>query len=232
MIGDMIPSNQPERSSSYEVLLDSREPLEIHALLYKICKKLKLTLRVKRLPIGDIQFLDLVIERKCMRDFFHSLYSARIWKQMRELKSVNGILVIHGSFPQNLPNDAIKKFFGFMASTHLKWNLTCVWFVSDASLEKYLTALFIKKLQEAKGLKSTIPYTKKSKEIPEILENILVQIPSIGIKTARRLLNRFNTITQVFNAGDDELLEVLNRTQLKSLRSILQAKYQDFRTDH
>jgi len=218
--------------SSYEVLLDSREPPNIQALLYRICKKLRLTLTIKKLPIGDIQFLDLVIERKCMSDFFHSLYSARIWKQMRELKAVNGVLVIHGSFPQNLPNDAIKKFFGFLASVHLKWNLTCVWFVSDISLEKYLTALFIKKLQEARGLKSTIPYAKKGKEIPEILENILVQIPSIGIKTARRLLNRFNTIEQVFNAGDDELLEVLNRTQLKSLKAILQARYQDFRTDH
>ena len=233
MTGVTIALTQPERSSSFELLLDVHEE-KIKDIIEEISRTLKIPFKVQKLDIGDIQFADLVIERKEINDFFTSLHTARIWSQVSELKHVNGILIIHG-LPNPVKAQRLKlweQLFGFIVSVQLKWGLHCIWLPSRASLKNYLLALIRRKLIELKGVKTYAPYRKlPAKEMREYCENILVQIPSIGIKSAKKLLKEFGSLERIFNASEGDLLRVLNSKQVQSLKAIWQLEYNSHTED-
>jgi ERCC4-type nuclease len=61
-----------------KIVVDSREPNEILELV----KKLNYFTEVQNLEVGDIQFGNILIERKDIGDLINSVRDNRLWEQL------------------------------------------------------------------------------------------------------------------------------------------------------
>ena len=165
-----------------------------------------ITLAINNLKIGDYLIGDTIIERKTISDFIGSMINKRLIQQLNQMqKYKQKILILEGNLKQinefKNPN-AIRGMILCIINNH------CPMIFTQDSQEsaKYLITLAkqqLKKPQEI-SLHSRIPKTKDEQK-----RYILESFPNIGPKTAEKLLKKFKTISNVINAQESELKELL-----------------------
>jgi len=167
----------------------------------------------KELKIGDYIAGDVIIERKTISDFISSMLNKRIFAQIEDLKQFESkLLIIEGVEEKELYNDnneggvnanAIR---GFLLSITLKHKIPIIFTKNSEDTAKYLFILLNKKENEM-----SLNAKKKARNKKEQLQFILEGFPSIGPKTAKKLLKEFGTLQNVINADMEQVKKIIGK---------------------
>jgi ERCC4-type nuclease len=158
------------------------------------------------LKVGDYLINNIAIERKTVSDFIASMINQHLRKQLDELQQYeNKLLLIEGIEEHELYSDnsegmnanAVR---GFLLSILLKHKIPII-FTKNAED----TAKFIYVLARKKETESSLNATKKSFNKKEQMQFIIEGFPGIGPKTAKKLLEKFKTMKNIFSTSQEEL---------------------------
>ena len=165
------------------------------------------------LKVGDYLVNNIAIERKTISDFISSMINGRLHKQINNLQQYeNKLLLIEGINEQELYSDNAERgvssnaIRGFLLSILLKHKIPIMFTKNSED-----TARFIDVLARKKEVESSLNATKKSFNKKEQMQFILEGFPGIGPKTAKKLLEEFKTMKNIFNTPQEEISKVIGK---------------------
>lgn len=169
-------------------------------------------LEIKSLKIGDYLIGDIIIERKTISDFINSMINKRLIQQFRQMKKYKQqLLILEGDLEQLNDFKNPNALRGFILSIITNYNIPIIFTQDDEETSKYLITLAKQQLKPKiePTLHSRIP-----KKIKQQKTYILESFPNIGPITAKKLLKKFKTLKNIFNATEEDLKPILkSRTQ-------------------
>ena len=170
----------------------------------------------KELKVADYLVKGVAIERKTVNDFISSMINKRLLRQLEEIQQYpKRLLIIEGIEEQELYSNSenTKKkgihpnaIRGFLISILLKYKVPII-FAKDYKD----TAKFISVLAKKQENETALNVSKKTLNKKERLQFILESFPGLGPKTAKKLLEKFKTLSRIFNASEEELKELLGK---------------------
>ncbi|HKZ45373.1 MAG TPA: ERCC4 domain-containing protein [archaeon] len=203
------------------VVCDYREKEVIEHL-----KKLDVIVNEKTLEVGDFVCSKRVcVERKSHSDFIGSIINGRMFEQASNLKDnfERPIVIIEGYSNRQINENALK---GAIASLILDFGISLVTTRNPFDTAKDIFWL-AKREQSEKKANVGIKVGKKPKDIKKLQEFIVAGIPSVSLTIARRLLERFGSIEEIFAADETELRKVkgIGENLAKKIRKIMTIRY-------
>jgi len=172
--------------------------------------------------IGILEFGDYliegkyVIERKTLSDLINSIKSARIFRQLDGITSMpeQPVLLVEGDWSEIDHRDIrFEALAGFLLM------------VQEAGIKVLFTR---SKVHTALALKAMISHEPSSAIVvkprkihvddPRIA--VLCGLPGVGLKKAEKLLERFKTVKNVFNATWEELAECVGPATADKIKSV------------
>jgi ERCC4-type nuclease len=193
-----------------KIIIDYRErnslvPAQLNKLGYEI--------EFRELKVGDYIVKDIAIERKTVSDFISSMINRRLIRQLEELQQYPlKLLIIEGIEEQELYNEKEingvhpNSIRGFILTILLKWKVPII-----LSQNPQDTASYIDVIAKKKEIESSIRANKKSLSIKEQSQYILEGFPGIGPKSAKKLLEEFKSLKNIFNASEEELTKTIGK---------------------
>ena len=189
--------------------------------------RLGLKVEFRELKVADYLVNDVAIERKTVSDFISSMINKRLLNQLEELQQYeNKLLIIEGIDEQELYTDSGERtgvhpnsIRGFLLSILLKHKIPIIFTKNSED-----TARFISILSKRKGKELSLNVNKKTLNKKDRMQFILESFPSIGPKTAKKLLEKFKTIKNIVNASQEELKEVIGK-KAEILRKLVEEQY-------
>lgn len=191
-----------------KILIDYREK---NSLVPAQLKKLGFEIEFKELKVGDYIVKNSVIERKTISDFRQSMINRHLHKQIEELQQYeNKLLIIEGIeheeiYPENntINSNALR---GFLLSITMKYKIPTILTKNPEDTAKFISILSKKKEAE-------IPLNAKKKNLnkKEQMQFILESFSGIGPKNARKLLEKFSTLHNIFLAPQEELQKIIGK---------------------
>ena len=174
--------------------------------------------KIHRLDIGDYIIHDnIFIERKTTIDFMQSLNDKRLFNQVARLRNGNkrAVMIIEG--PKLTGCNSIR---GALCSISVQWYMPII---RSTSIEG--TAWILKKLHSYSefNCESKHIYEFKPKRKTASLQlRMLMQMQHIGPELGEKLINKFNSINNVINATDEDLLEIkgIGKQLIKQIRAL------------
>lgn len=172
--------------------------------------KIKCLIKVKNMGVGDYQITDdIIIERKTVEDFSKSITDKRLYQQAKEM--VNNckkpLMIIEGEniYHTFLHPNAIR---GAMASIALDFRIPIIQTQNETD-----TAFMIKRIalrEQEKDDKKPVSVRTQTKPVtlPEQQLFITESLPNIGPVSAKKLLQHFKTVKNLFTASKKELKDV------------------------
>ena len=206
------------------IVVDKREQKSgIPSLL----KSIGLDVEIKTLVIGDyIVAPETVVERKSINDLLSSIFDGRLFDQCNRLKThfSNPVLLMEGNIDilEKITDNSLI-FYGALSRVALDFKIPVIPTPNAFHTTKLLLSLSSRK-NESKG-----PFLKKIKKSSDIqLQQLrsLSSLPGVGEKLAIRMLEKFGSPLNVFNATSTELSRVngLGGKRAKNIRKMLVAK--------
>jgi Fanconi anemia group M protein len=166
------------------------------------------------LKVGDYLVGEVAIERKTVSDFISSLINKRLANQLEELQQYpNKLLVIEGIEDQELYTDSEDRIGmhpnairGFLLSILLKYKVPIIFTKDYRDTAKFISVLAKKTEKEP-----SLNVMKKSLNRKERMQFILESFPGIGPKNAKKLLEKFKTLKEIFNTPMEELKKEIGK---------------------
>ena len=174
----------------------------------------------RQLAVGDYEVGGVVIERKTVSDFKSSIVNKRIIQQLIELKQYEKkFLIVEGIIEDDVYSGGIHEnaFRGFLLSVVLEFDVPIVYTYDSKDTAKYLDVLARKKEKGEMGIRAGKILLSREEQQQFILEGF----PNIGAVKAKKLLEKFGSLSGVFGASEEELGEVLGK-RAKEFREILE----------
>jgi ERCC4-type nuclease len=168
---------------------------------------------IHSLKIGDYLIKNIIIERKTISDFISSMISKRLVEQLRQMKQYsNQLLIVEGNlssvFSQetNLHPNSIR---GFILSILTNYQIPIIFTEDYEETTRYLIILAKQQLKQKTeiSLHSRIPKTIKEQK-----QYVLESFQNIGPIKAKKLLEKFKSLENVFNANEKDLKEILGNS--------------------
>ena len=166
----------------------------------------------RELKVADYIVKDVAIERKTVSDFTSSMINRRLIKQLEELQQYkNKLLIIEGIDEQELYPEANgvnpQAVRGFLLSILLKHKIPIIFTKDAGDTAKFIQVVANKKTNSEISLN----VNKKTLNKKEQMQFILEGFSGIGPSTAKKLLQRFSTLQNIFSAPQDELKKVIGK---------------------
>lgn len=186
---------------------------------------------VRRMEVGDYILSERVaVERKTTEDFLNSIKDGRLFEQLKELNRNfdSPVLVLEGnglfSRSRMHPN-AIR---GVIASivTDYKVPILPTTGVEETAAQMFWIA---KREQEDEKKSVSIRGKKRTETVKEKQEYVVAGLPNVSKVIAERLLKHFGSPINVFNASENDLIEVdgVGTLTAKGVKSVLESEYED-----
>jgi len=184
----------------------------------------QIKLETKSLKIGDYLIGNIIIERKTVQDFISSMLNKRLLTQLKQMSKYNQrLLIIEGIDEQELYSKETKlnpnSIRGFILSILINYQIPIIMTQNYLDTSEYLITLAKQqiKLKTESSLHKRIPKT-----IQEQKQYILESFPNIGPVKAKKLLKKFKTLKNIFNAKEEELKEIL-KNQINNFKELIES---------
>ncbi|MEK6875753.1 MAG: ERCC4 domain-containing protein [Nanoarchaeota archaeon] len=203
---------EEKQSENQKIIADYREK---NSLVISELISLGIEIEFRELKIGDYIVKDVIIERKTISDFISSMINKRLIFQLENMQQFDKkLLIIEGIDEQELYSN--EKFIeggmhpnsirGFLLSILLKYKVPIIFTKNSDDSAVFLSLIARKKSIELSLKNKRKPLSKKHQ-----LQLIIEGFPSIGPKSAKKLLKEFKTIKNIINAPEEELKKVLGK---------------------
>ncbi len=213
------------------IYVDTRE---MNSKVIRYLSEMDINVNIKTMAVGDYQVSDEVaIERKTAKDFADSIVDKRLFKQANDLREEfkKPIIILEGDDLYNgfINPNAIR---GSMASIALDFGISII-----PTRNAQDTAAMIKRIaiREQKGEKSPVSIRTERKPVNMWEQQIYIieSLPNIGPVNAKKLLEYFNSVSNVINASAEELQEVegIGKKTAENIRKVIDSKYLHFQKD-
>lgn len=185
-----------------------------------------ISVEIKKVPYGDyIISNSITIERKTAKDLLISIIDGRLFSQLSNLKKycTNPILLIEGNpykTDLNFDRMAIK---GALISAQAIWYVPVIYSRSKEDTKD----IFMMIGRQDETYMDVVPlrggYRPKRLKSKQLF--VLQGLPQVGPMLARRLIERFSSVSKVMNASIDELTEVegIGKVSAEKIREVLDA---------
>lgn len=211
---------------NYQIAFDYRE--KCIDLLNQLAKNEKIHLTRTTLTLGDY-LLDgeILIERKSITDFVQSLCNGRLFSQMYRLtqSDYQVALLLEGCASE------IRKFkisreavLGAIASITLIMKIPILRSANQIESAKIL--IYCAKQKKTKN-KLLTRAERKPKRVKTQQLYLIQGLPNVGPQLAKRLLTYFDSLENIFNATEVQLMEVegVGLQTANKIKTLLTKKY-------
>ena len=166
-------------------------------------------IKILNLSVADYQVSnEVAIERKSSKDFVGSIMDKRLHKQAKELVQSfpKPVIILEGEdlYSSSLNPNAVR---GALASLAVDFGIPIIPTRSAEDTASMIIRIAIR--EQLQGRPSIHVRTdKKPLTLEEQQIYIVESLPKVGPVTARKLMKRFGSVKNVFNASSDELKKV------------------------
>lgn len=200
--------------SKIKITVDYREK---NSLVAAHLVKLGYQIEFKELKVADYIVRNVAIERKTVSDFLTSMINKRLIRQLEEIQQYpSKLLIIEGIEEKELYSDEEHELNGtgihpnsvrgFILTILLKHNVPILFSKNSEDTAKFIHLIAKKKENEI-----SIRANKKVLNPKEQMQFILEGFPGIGPKNAKKLLEEFKTLKNIFNASKEDLEKILGK---------------------
>jgi Fanconi anemia group M protein len=190
-----------------KIIVDSREA---KSGIAKELSQIDVTIDLQQITVGDFILSSRVgVERKDVADFSQSIIDGRLFTQLIALKRSYPVplLIIEGETlygHRALNPEAIR---GAISAITLNFDIRIIWSRSTKDTARYLRN--IANREQRKGDSTPSIRTEKAPiETSKLLEFIIAGFPNINTVLAKRILEKFGTLENFFNASAEEIQEI------------------------
>ncbi|MEM0363994.1 MAG: ERCC4 domain-containing protein [Candidatus Nitrosocaldus sp.] len=217
------------KKARLRVVVDEREK---RSKVPDALKELGADVEYALLDVGDyVVYGDCCIERKSVDDLINSIYDARLFIQVDEMLKhySRSVVIVEGSSEDIAGIDKPNVLYGALASLAVEYRVPVVY--TPSYLHTALAILALAKHCSSKDDAYREPLIKrirKSKDglLREQQLNIVASLPGIGGRLASRLLERFGSPINIFNASITDLARVegIGYAKARKIRYALDAE--------
>ena len=213
------------------IYADSREG---SSRVLRELEQLNVDIKVKSLAVADYQVSDEVaIERKTNNDFVSSIMDKRLHKQAKELVEnfKKPLMIIEGSelYSGYIHPNAVR---GAMASIAVDFGIPIIPTRSPEDTAAMINRIAIR---EQTHEKSDIQIRTEKKPLTTWEQQLYIveSLPNVGPVTARKLLEKFQSVRGVINASEDDLKKVegIGDKIAKSILRVVDSGFKTIKTD-
>src|SRR3989344_7460398 len=214
-----IFSKKKTEDKALKIIVDNRER---NSLIPSLLMERGFEIEWQQLPVGDYLVNNIAIERKTVSDFKSSIINKRIISQLLELKQYpKNLLIIEGledfdlyySEEQNMHENAVR---GFLLSVALEFQVPVIFTQSSEDTSKYLEIL----AKKPQNKELSIRASKLVKSDKERIQFILEGFPTIGPKSAKKLISEFKSLKNILTANEEDLARIVGKSKASNLKSI------------
>jgi Fanconi anemia group M protein len=183
-------------------------------------KRLGATVNEQSLEVGDfICSENVAVERKSYDDFISSIIDGRVFEQAENLKKnfKKPIIIIEGYSNREFNDNAFK---AAVASLIVDFNVSLLNTRNEFETAKNIFWI-AKKEQGGRNAEVSIRVGKKPKDERKLVEFIFSSLPGISNKTARKIMDNFNSPKDFFSSSEKELQKSLGKKRGKDVWKIL-----------
>lgn len=190
-----------------KIIADVRES----GFVVQALREMKADVVEKTISPGDYVVGEgFAVERKTFRDFVSSIFKKRLFEQLDRLRRAypRCCLIVEGDIDYGLAgltNPMV--FWGALAHTTAEWSIPVVFTTNEEQTAQFLFSL-AKRLQTAKGVTVEAVYKPKRYSLADQQRFAVQGLPTVGPKSADKLLKRFGNVRRVFMAKEYELRRV------------------------
>lgn len=188
------------------IYADSREA---NSKVLRELDHLAAEVKTKNLAVADYQVSDdVAIERKTTQDFVSSIMDKRLHKQAKELVESfkNPVMILEGDdlYSGFIHPNAVR---GALASVAVDFKIPII---PTRSPEDTAAMILRLAIREQMHERPEIQIRTEKKPLTQLEQQLFIieSLPNVGPVTARKLLERFQTVKGVINASEDELKAV------------------------
>jgi Fanconi anemia group M protein len=208
-------------SGEHELICDTRENPALLKLLSS-----RLTLKIVQLDVADYVVSDRVgVERKSTEDFLRSLFSNKLFEQMRALSHHYEVpvLLLEGPDLFSKHQAHASAIRSALISIMVDFRVQVMMTRDEHDSAAYLVDL-VKRERKEKRRTPSMRQSKQARSLHDSQVYLLEGLPSVSSTLARRLLEHFDTVERVLTATEDELRQVqgVGPTIARSIRAVLE----------
>lgn len=209
-----------------KIIADVRES----SFVIDALRELKVDVVEKAISPGDYVVGEgFAVERKTFRDFVGSIFKKRLFEQLNRLRQAYArcCLVVEGDVGYgltSLTNPLV--FWGALAHITASWNIPVVFTINEEQTAQFLLSL-AKKLQTMKEVTVEAIYKPKRYSLADQQRFAVQGLPTVGPKSADKLLRKFGSVRRVFMAKEYELkrVEGFGEKRTREINHFLDSKY-------
>lgn len=191
-----------------KIIIDIHEKNSL--VLSELYSSNQIELITRSLKIGDYLINNIIIERKTNSDFISSMINKRLKIQINQMQIYSKkLLIIEDDNKPNYSNVNPAAIRGFILSILTNYNLPIIFTKSYKDTAEYLITL-AKQQHNKKSVTSTL-HSRIPKSIKEQKQYILESFPNLGPQTTIKLLEKFKSLKNIFNAKDKDLEPILKK---------------------
>jgi len=189
------------------IIADVRES----SFVVQALQEMKAEVVEKTISPGDYVVGDgFAVERKTFRDFVSSIFKKRLFEQLERLRKAyeRCCLIVEGDIGYgltDLTNPLV--FWGALAHITAEWHIPVVFTLNEEQTAQFLFSV-AKKLQTAKEVTVEAVYKPKRYSLADQQLFAVQGLPTVGPKSAVKLLKRFGNVRRVYMAKKYELIRV------------------------
>jgi len=199
-----------------DIIYDDREKTEAIEIL-----KLKFKMEKRRLDVADfIISTDIGIERKKASDFEQSIIDGRLFTQAEKLKNEfkKPLIVIIGNDFERIKPKALS---GAFISLIVDYSIPLVFLNNEEEFAEFISKIVEREGKPVKERKTN--FSRKNTDFKLQKINVVEALPGVGPQLARKLLQKFKTLKNLFNADEKQLMEVegVGKIKAKKIKDLI-----------